>query len=105
MSIHQLIAYHTALSVYKVIKSGQPVNLAKRFGMGQEVNEEARARRRLHDIRVDFNLSIARSSFVYRGSRIWNMIPVNIKTSSSPKIFKNKIKTWIKSHVAIHPNN
>ena len=91
--------------MYKVVKSGQPVNLAKRFGMGQDGNEEVRARRRNHDIRVDFNLSIARSGFVYRGARLWNMIPVNIKISSSPKIFKKKIKTWIKSHVTIHPNN
>ena len=87
LSIHQLTAYHTALAVFKVVKTGQPVYLAKRFGLGQEGNEEVRARRRPHDIRVDFNLSIARSGFIYRGAKLWNMIPINVRNAKSPHTF------------------
>ena len=104
LSIHQLIAYHTALSVFKVVKTGQPVCLAGRFGMEEGGNEEVRARRRPLDIRVDFTLSIARSGFVYRGARLWNMIPLNVRTTNSAHIFKKGIKHWIKSNVTIHPN-
>ena len=72
--------------------------------MGLEGNEEVRARRRPHDIRVDFNLSIARSGFIYRGAKLWNMIPINVRNANSPHTFKKQIKQWIKSNVSIHPN-
>ena len=104
MSVHQLIAYHTALIMYKVVKTGQPVNLARRFGVGPGGNQAVRAGRRLHNIRIDFTLSIARSSFIYRGAKLWNMLPIDIRTSNSVKIFKKKIKNWIKINISIHPS-
>ena len=79
------------------------VYLVRRFGLGQERNEEVRARRRSHDIRVDFDLSIARSGFVYRGAKLWNMIPNDVRTSTSAQVFKKRIKQWIKNNIAIHP--
>ena len=105
MSIHQLISYHTVLSVFKVVKTIKPVYLAKRFGLEEPGQLEVRARRRQNHIRVEFNLSIARSGFVYRGAQLWNMIPVDIKTAMSIKVFKKMVKPWIKSNVGIYPND
>ena len=105
MSILQLIAYHTVLSVFKVVTTREPVYLAKRFGLEEVGQPGARARRRQHHIRIEFKLSIARSGFVYRGSQLWNMIPVEIKTAMSLKVFKKKIKPWIKENVGIYPTN
>ena len=75
--------------------------LARRFQVRTEGNEEARARRRPHDIRIEFNLSIARSGFVYRGAQLWNMIPINVRTATTARTFKKQVKQWIKSNVAI----
>ena len=88
MSVHQLIAYHTVLTVFKVIKTREPVHLAKRFGVEHVGQEGGRTRRREHDIRVEFDLSIARSGFVYRGAQICDMLPLEIKMANSLKDFK-----------------
>ena len=104
MSIHQLIAYHTILTVFKVVKTGEPVHLAKRFGVDQIGLVGGRERRNQHNIRVEFDLSIARAGFVYRGAQLWNMIPLNIKTSTTIREFKTKVKSWIRQNITIHPN-
>ena len=104
MSIHQLIAYHTLLTVFKVIMTGEPVHLAKRFGVEQLGQVGIRARRGQLDIRVDYTLSIARFGFIYRGAQLWNMIPVDLKTASTLREFKIKIKPWIASNLGIHPD-
>ena len=104
MSIHQLIAYHTLLTVFKVIMTGEPVHLAKRFGVEQLGKVGIRARRRQLDIRVDYTLSIARFGFIYRGAQLWNMIPVDLKTATTLREFKIKIKPWIASNLGIHPD-
>ena len=105
MSIHQLIAYHTILTVFKVVKTREPVYLAERFGIGQLEQVGVRARRNQFNIRVDFDLSIGRAGFVYRGAQLWNMIPVNERTATTIRCFKSKIKPWIRQNVGILPNN
>ena len=104
MSIHQLIAYHTILTVFKVVKTGEPVHLAKRFDVDQLGQEGDRARRNQHNIRVEFTLSICRAGFVYRGAQLWNMIPVNIRTAKTIRDFKTEVKKWIRQNIGIHPN-
>ena len=34
------------------------------------------------------------NSLLFRGSILWNSVPINIKASCSVNIFKNRIKTW-----------
>ena len=101
-----LYVYPSAHSLpHCVVKTKEPVHLAKRFGIEEDRQSEVRATRRQHHIRVEFNLSIARSGFVYRGAQLWNMIPVDIKTAMSIKVFKKLVKPWIKSNIGMYPNN
>ena len=43
-----------------------------------------------------FNFSKIRSMNL--GAKLWNMIPVNIKSSESLNVFKSKIKYWIPNY-------
>ena len=35
----------------------------------------------------------------YLGSKIWNLIPMEMKSANNLQIFKANIKTWIKNYV------
>ena len=40
-------------------------------------------------------VSYGTESMQYLGSKIWNLIPMEMKSANNLQIFKNKIKTWI----------
>ena len=106
LSVNQLVAYHTLLTVFKVVKTGEPGYLAERLGVGRgEVPQDrVRARRRQHDIRLEYRLSISRTGTLYRGKRLWNSLPVTLRTARSVGSFKRGVKRWVKAHIPIHPD-
>ena len=55
------------------------------------------------EIRIEFDLSIARSSFFYRGSRIWSALPLEAKNTDSVRVFKRMAKQWITENIKIVP--
>ena len=53
--------------------------------------------------RVDFDVSLGRSSFFYRGSRIWSALPLHIRMAPNLQSFKSKCKRWIMANITIRP--
>ena len=51
--------------------------------------------------RIDFDLSLARSSFFYQAQQIWSLLPEEIRSSNKIDSFKTKCKAWIKEHIAV----
>ena len=49
--------------------------------------------------RIDFDLSLARGSFFFQSSRIWNLLPQNIKLSRNVETFKKATKTWTRMNI------
>ena len=104
LSVHQQIAYHTLLTLFKVVKTGQPGYLAARLGVAHDTQQErVGARRRQHDIRLEYTKSISREGTLYRGKILWNSLPVNLRTIGSIASFKRRVKVWIKENISIIP--
>ena len=82
LSVNQLIAYTTVMTIFKVKKSGEPSYLADRLKVGQQHY------RRAEHITVNYNLSMARECFFYRGAKLWNLLPDNLKNQNSVTTFK-----------------
>ena len=106
LSVHQHVAYHTLLTIFKVMKTGEPGYLAGRLGVTREEVQLDRvgARRRQHDIRLEYSKSISREGTLYRGKRLWNTLPVNLRTSRSIASFKRGVKSWIKENIPVTPD-
>ena len=62
------------------------------------------ARRRQHDIRLEYSKSISREGTLYRGKRLWNTLPVNLRTSRTIASFKRGVKSWIKENIPVTPD-
>ena len=95
LSVHQHVAFHTLLTIFKVIKTGEPGYLAGRLGVTREEVQLDRvgARRRQYDIRLEYNKSISREGTLYR-KRLWNTLPVNLRTSRSIAGFKRGVSFY-----------
>ena len=102
LSVHQLVAYHSALQVFKCQKTSQPeymfnklfLNNDHRVGLRSATNQL---------ISINYNLSLSRGSFFYRAAKIFNSLPGHIKQIKTIPTFKKHLKIWIKENIAIVP--
>ena len=52
---------------------------------------------------INGDLTVTRGGFMYRGSKLYNMLPEDIKLAQSYGAFKTKVKAWIKSNITVKP--
>ena len=99
LSVHQLVAYHSAVQVYKIRDSQKPSYHYERLFCSREQQTRSLAN---ETSRIDFELSLARNSFFYQ-ARIWNSLPQALKLSSKLSRFNILSKDWIKKNKAMRP--
>ena len=98
LSVQQLTAYHSILQVYKTKVSKQPGYLYSKLFPNAVANTTTRGQT-TGNVRIENNLSLARSSFFYRASKLWNSLPPDMKQQKSLALFKSNIKSWIRANV------
>ena len=90
MSVHQLVFYHTVLTVYKIRQTGEPEYLAEKMQ-----NDNYRGSL----IVPATTLSLAKKSFCFRGGDSWILLPLSIRNIKMMKPFKNALKKWTKNNI------
>ena len=103
LSVNQLIAFSIMSTVFKIKKSLKPLYLAKRLGFCHQASA-IRTHRNHHDIGVTFMLQTAREGFIYKASKLWSSLPLNIKMETSDKKFRIELQNWIKVHIPAIPD-
>ena len=88
LSVHQLTAYHSVNQVHKIYYRQKPsYHFNRLFGQRHDITTRGVASMQA---RVDFDLSLARTSFFYQSSRLWNQLPMNMKLNTNYENFKKK---------------
>ena len=90
LTVQQLIAYHTMITVYRVREKKEPEHLDS-FLTRDNVYWNI--------IVQKSKLVLYRNSFVYRGSTLWNNLPKELRKVSQIGAFKTRLKTWVKENV------
>ena len=90
MSVQQLIAYHTLITIFRIRHNREPEYLAD-FLTRDNIYGNI--------IVQNSNLSLYRNSFTYRGSVLWNRLPKDMRKKVKIGIFKKEVKSWIKKNV------
>ena len=99
LSVHQMIAYSTAVQVFNISRNHEPkYHYDRLFGSTIDIGTRSD-----HLNRVDFRLSLGRASFFHQGARLWLALPGNIKESRTLGRFKRSCKAWIKANIKIRP--
>ena len=97
LTVNQLITYHTLLTVFKIRKSGEPEYLARYL---QDDNRAGRI------IVPNTQLTLAKKSFVWRGSQQWNLLSSELRNSTKIGHFKRGARVgWSEKLLTSLTNN
>ena len=104
LSVNQLVAYHTLLSVHRAVRDGKPKALFNKIKLRKSQNNVIFPHRLNETIDLKkVNLNITRGGFCYRGSFLWNMMPQALREEEKYKPFKKKLKGWIPTSIPPKP--
>ena len=100
MSIQQLIAYHTAVTAFKIMKSKKPSYIAAKLIRTQNTRN---TREKTVVNLPKYKLSSSREGFIYRSAVLLNRIGENACYSSKITDFKRAARKWVLENVKIKP--
>ena len=92
LSVQQLTAYTSLLTAQKSIFHQEPAYLAEHLTLRSNSINQAHTR-----------LTVTRGGFFYRTAAIFNSLPDDLRCPMEPKVFKAKIKPWVKKNIPIKP--
>jgi hypothetical protein len=99
LSSHQLGAQRTLVMLKKIILNKKPSYLADKL----QIRPAIGARSASTIAPLDASLGITRSSFMYRGVKLFNQLPEDLRKLGKISLFKNGLKTWIKENISVKP--
>ena len=94
LTVQQLIAYHTLITVYRIRKSQEPEHLFSILGRDNSTG---------HIIMKNKQLGLYRNSFVFRRSLLWNKLPNEVRIETKIAKFKKGLRKWVFNNVARLP--
>ena len=105
LSVAQLSTYHSLVLVYKILSTGSPHYLYSKLSNVCHLPYPIRSAADKHKIRLgkdsQADSELARSSFKYRATCEWNLLPLSIRQVEDIKIFKKEVKKWVAGNVPI----
>ena len=90
LTVNQLIAYHTLITVYRVRKTQEPEDLALMM---------SRDNHNGHIILKNTQLGLYRNSIVFRGSLLWNKLPPMLRNETKLIKFKKCLRNWVLENI------
>ena len=95
MSVHQLGAYHTLVTLARILITQQPEYFAFKLKLRKPTDAAVFPLRQLNTINVDCSLSVSRCGFSYRAAKLWNCLPENLRSITRIEVFKTEVKKWM----------
>ena len=91
--LNQLSVYHVAMDMFNIINNASSDTLQREFKIEQGRYEF----RSIEDgkVKVPEKMKKSCTGFGYIGPKLWNHLPVHIRKTTIPEIFKHKMKDWI----------
>ena len=90
LTVNQLIAYHSLLTVFKIRQSGEPEYLAS------FLQDDSRTGR---IILPNTQLSLFMKSFGRRGAANWNQLSLELRKSTKIGHFKRGVRKWVLDNI------
>ena len=102
LSIHQLVFYHSVTLVHQTLLTTYPRYLYQRLSSEFPYNTRLAQSDKVR-IGPEFKakLELTQKSFVNRATVSYNKLPTNLRQTTEIRIFKKKLKAWVKKNVII----
>ena len=101
LSVHQRTALFTVVSTHKSLTNGEPHHTS--LTLEPRRVQTRISRHQTNCYTVDYNLSISRSSFMYRGGKLYNQLPQDLIRKTKIQEFKRGAKEWVKKRIPLLP--
>ena len=98
-----MIAYYTLLTVFKVIKTGKPEYLSSKLMVNRDTGVARRGLEVSTIVMPNYLLGVSRAGFIYRGAKLFNMLPGNLREESETAKFKAESRRWIQRNIKVKP--
>ena len=99
LSVQQMGALQTLLMTKKIMMSQKPKYLAEK--LQRMKSRGTRSGTTLPEEKI--RLGISREGFVERSTKLYNLLPENIKSEENLNKFKKAVKDWVKLKIAVKP--
>ena len=96
LSVHQRTALFTLNSVHRTLNTKEP-------GYSYSCLKPLPNQQNTHCNKVNYKHSISRTSYSYRGSRLYNQIPSDLANKNKQSEFRKGAKQWVKRNVPLLP--
>jgi hypothetical protein len=103
LSVHQLGAYHTLVTVFRIVTTGEPKYLADKLVLRTPEEGTIFPNKHVHTIQTNRTLTVARSGFLYRGAKLWNCLPLECRLERKSEVFKVEVKRWVREQISRKP--
>ena len=101
LSVQQMIAYHTALLAYKIVKEGKPSYLKDRL-QKRSVGVNLREGRGSLVLKRK-KIAITREGFICRGATLLNKLDEDLRNEENLVQFKSGLKRWVLENIPVKP--
>ena len=98
LSVREMIAYHSLILVHKAKQDKKTTYIYDKISTPFNVNTRLA---RSNGIKENWRMKskIGKQSFITRATTEWNRLPPDIRTASSLRIFKEKLRIWVKQNL------
>ena len=105
LSINQLIAFHTLIQMHKIIVNKKPSSISRKCVVRNPHDGITFPHRITSTITpVNKRLNLTRAGFIYRGTALFNQLPLPLRTCTKTNKFKEDAKHWVLLNVDIKAN-
>ena len=94
LNVHQLVALHDMILVYKVLREKKPVALYRSLSNSFTYRTRAATTGALVD-NFRTTKDITKSLFLIRATKLWNKLPSEVRVARTLPGFKSMLKNWI----------
>jgi hypothetical protein len=83
--------------------TGQPEYLADKLVLRRPEVGRIFPNRHVHTIQTNCTLTVARSGFLYKGAKLWNCLPLELRQETKSEVFKAEVKKWVREQISRKP--
>ena len=98
LSVNQLACYHILLETFNILKKNSSPQIEEKIRPQEISNYHMRSFKR-GDLNIIAKPKKNCLGFTYYSSKVWNMLPEEVRKTDNPGSFKSKIKAWITANI------
>ena len=94
------------MTVFKSLTNAKPKHIYEKCQIRQpNIFNGVFPQRQKNKIMLDKNYkrSISRGGFIYRGTQLFNSLPLNLRSEKKISVFKKELKKWIRDEIKVKP--